>query len=88
MKLQFKEQQFQLDGVKAVVDSFLGQTQGTNRFTLEKSKDILRKTKQAAQGVATLDFDAEIMENIGYRNRPIQITDNQILKNIQKVQTF
>ena len=87
MKLQFKEQQFQIDGVKAVVDSFLGQTQGTNRFTLEKSKDILRKNKQAAQGVTTLDFDTEIMENIGYRNRPIQITDNQILENIQKVQS-
>jgi type III restriction enzyme len=34
MKLQFKEQQFQIDAVKAVVDCFEGQPLKTNRFTL------------------------------------------------------
>lgn len=34
MKLQFKEQQFQIDAVKAVVDCFAGQPIKTNRFTL------------------------------------------------------
>lgn len=43
MKLQFKEQKFQLDAVKAVVDCFKGQALKTNRFTLERSKDILKK---------------------------------------------
>ncbi len=34
MKLQFKEQDFQLQAVQAVVDCFLGQPIKTNRFTL------------------------------------------------------
>jgi restriction endonuclease len=34
MKLQFKEQDFQIDAVKAVVDCFEGQPIKTNLFTL------------------------------------------------------
>lgn len=86
MKLQFKEQKFQIDAVKAIVDCFKGQPEGTNRFTLERTKDILRKAKQAALGLQTMDFDAELEESIGYRNRPIQITDSQVLQNTQLVQ--
>jgi len=88
MKLQFKEQQFQIQAVKAVVDCFAGQPQETNRFTLERTKDIIRKAKAVASGdtQSQLDYEAEVMERIGYRNRPIFITENQILKNIQEVQ--
>ena len=50
MKLQFKEQQFQIQAVKAVVDSFAGQPQETNRFTLERTKDIIRKAKAVSVG--------------------------------------
>ena len=39
MKLQFKQQQFQIDAVKAVVDCFDGQPIKTNRFTLERSRE-------------------------------------------------
>ena len=88
MKLQFKEQKFQNDAVKAIVDCFKGQPEGTNRFTLERTKDILRKAKQAALGLQTMDFDSEVKESIGYRNRPVQITDTQVLKNIQQVQQW
>ncbi|WP_406684305.1 DEAD/DEAH box helicase family protein [Seonamhaeicola sp. MEBiC1930] len=84
MKLQFKEQDFQVNAVKAVVDCFEGQPLKTNRFTLERSKELIRKAKQAASGTATLDFNIE--EEIGYRNSSIQIIENQILKNIQAVQ--
>lgn len=86
MKLQFKEQQFQIDAVKAVVDCFAGQGLKTNRFTLERSKDLIKKTKQAAAGAISATLDFEIMEEIGYRNTPIQITDNQILENLKRVQ--
>ena len=84
MKLQFKEQKFQLDAVKAVVDCFEGQPLKTNRFTLERSKELIKKAKQAATGVQTLEF--EIEEDIGYRNSAIQILEPQLLKNIQEVQ--
>ena len=87
MKLQFKEQQFQIDAVKAVVDCFAGQPIKTNRFTLERSKDIIKKAKQiAADNSVAGTLDLEVMESIGYRNTPIQITDNQILENLKRVQ--
>ncbi|MBS1585854.1 MAG: DEAD/DEAH box helicase family protein [Bacteroidetes bacterium] len=86
MKLQFKEQQFQVQAVKAVVSCFAGQPQETARFTLERSRDIVRKAKEAALGVQTLQLDREIEESIGYRNRPLQITETQIFKNIQQAQ--
>ena len=82
MQLQFKEQQFQLDAVNAVVQSFAGQLPKTNRFTLERSAALLQKAKQAASGVATLGFEEEVFEEIGYRNSPLVITESQILNNI------
>ncbi len=89
MKLQFKEQDFQVQAVKAVVDCFAGQALKTNRFTLERSAALIRKAKQAASGgVQALAFDTDVMEEIGYRNSPIQIPESQILKNIQDVQKW
>lgn len=85
MKLQFKEQKFQIDAVKAVVDCFEGQPVKTNRFTLERSKEIIRKAKEAATGIGNLGF--EIEEEIGYRNSAIHILETQLLKNIQEVQS-
>ncbi len=86
MKLQFKEQQFQIRAVKSVVDCFDGQPQETTRFTLERSANIVRKAKAAAQGVNLLELEDDVLESIGYRNRPLQLTDNQVLKNIKQVQ--
>jgi type III restriction enzyme len=85
MKLQFKEQDFQVQAVKAVVDCFSGQALKTNRFTLERSKELLRKAKLAASG-GVIEYDTDVMEEIGYRNSPIQIPETQVLKNIQEVQ--
>lgn len=86
MKLQFKEQGFQLQAVKAVVDCFEGQPLKTNKFTLERSQEIIRKAKLAAEGIQDL-YEAEVLEEIGYRNSPLVITDAQVLKNIQAVQS-
>lgn len=86
MKLQFKQQQFQIEAVQAVVDCF-GQPVKTNRFTLERSKDLIRKAKQAALGNQIIDFETDVLEEIGYRNSPVQLLENQLLKNIQQVQT-
>lgn len=85
MKLQFKEQGFQLQAVKAVVDCFDGQPLKTNKFTLERSQEIIRKAKLAAEGNQGL-FESEVLEEIGYRNSPLVIADVQVLKNIQAVQ--
>ncbi len=84
MKLQFKEQDFQAQAVQAVVDCFEGQTLKTNRFTLERSKALITKARDAAKGLGTIDY--EIEEEIGYRNSSILLMDAQMLKNIQEVQ--
>lgn len=84
MKLQFKEQGFQTDAVEAVVKCFEGQTLKTNRFTLEKTAEILRKAKEQAAGIATIDYGVE--ELIGYRNSAVQITPEQIFENVVGVQ--
>lgn len=88
MKLQFKEQDFQVHAVNAVVDCFKGQEMKTNRFTLERTIDIQRKAQALALGDTQTAFslEEEVMENIGYRNRKIDITETQLLENINKVQ--
>jgi type III restriction enzyme len=86
MKLQFKEQDFQVQAVSAVVDCFEGQTIKTNRFTLERSRDLMQKARLAAAGSQTLDFEKEVLEDIGYRNSVIQLADSQMLQNIQRIQ--
>jgi len=87
MKLQFKEQDFQIEAVRAVVDCFEGQPLKSNRFTLERSKELIRKAKEAASGSRQASaFEDEVLTDIGYRNSPLQIVEGQVLKNIQKVQ--
>jgi type III restriction enzyme len=86
MKLQFKEQIFQINAVKAVVNCFQGQTMETGRFTLERTKNILKQAKAIANGVTTLEFETDLLEDIGYRNRLLTISENQILENIKSVQ--
>jgi type III restriction enzyme len=86
MKLQFKEQQFQIDAVSAVVECFGGQLLKMDRFALERSEDLIKKARQASVGEYILGLEREVLENIGYRNSNIRITDAQILKNIQEVQ--
>jgi type III restriction enzyme len=88
MKLQFKEQSFQQDAVKAVVNCFIGQTLKSNRFTLERSENIINKTKQNSENNQTSFFESSLLEEIGYRNSSIQISENQILKNIQSIQNL
>lgn len=86
MKLQFKEQFFQLQAARAVVKVFDGQPLKSNTFTLERSKELLRRAKEAALGLHGLDFDNQLMESIGYRNSPLQLSDDDILDNIQELQ--
>lgn len=86
MKLQFKQQEFQVRAVQAVVDCFAGQALKINRFTLERSRELIRKAKQAAAGGVQAALENDVLEDIGYRNSPIQVTENQVLENIRTVQ--
>lgn len=88
MKLQFKEQQYQIQAVQAVVDCFNGQSPATQRFTLERTKELQRRQKllKAGDTQQALELENEVLENIGYRNRQFTITEGQILENIKTVQ--
>ena len=70
----------------SVVNCFEGQPLKTNRFTIERSREIIRRVTQAEIGDKEL-FDKEIFEVIGYRNSPILISEQHILENIRKIQT-
>ncbi len=88
MKLQFKQQQYQLQAVQAVVDCFKGQSPATQRFTLERTKELQRRQKllKAGDTQQALEIENEVLENIGYRNRTFTITEAQIQENIKTVQ--
>ena len=76
MKIQFKEQQFQLDAVKAVVDCFEGQPKhSVGHTTIE---NLHAKDDQT--------YAEEVMDIIGYRNRKLAIADSQVLENVRRVQ--
>jgi type III restriction enzyme len=86
MKLQFKEQDFQLKAVKSVVDCFVGQALKTNRFTLERSRNLLERAKKISLGVIEMGLENQLEEEIGYRNSQIQLLETQVLTNIKAVQ--
>jgi type III restriction enzyme len=86
MKLQFKEQNFQISAVKAVVDVFEGQPLKTNKFTLERSRLLIEKAKNAATGTQTIAFENDLYEEIGYRNSAIEVLDPRITENIKGIQ--
>lgn len=80
MKLKFKEQQFQLDAVDAVVNCFEGQGNQKSTFTLEKME------KKVDKQITIVDMNT-IEEDIGYKNKKVQINDDSIiLKNISNIQ--
>jgi type III restriction enzyme len=74
LKLKFKIQQFQTDAVNAVVDCFAGQPNGQSQFTMDMG--------QLSSG-HQLGISYEIA---GFRNRPIELTPDEVFDNIKSVQ--
>lgn len=78
MKLKFKQQDFQINAVKAIVDVFKRQPSQSNKFTIEIG--------QVTKGGITAAETKKLYEKIGYRNSEIKITENQIEANIKAIQ--
>jgi len=73
MKIRFKHQQYQADAVAAVVDCFEGQPYHSGfRYLVDPGK---------AKGQQTMNYEDE-----GIRNFTLQLSDEALLHNIQKVQ--
>lgn len=71
MKFKFKVQPYQTNAVESVLDCFAGQPYiGNASFTIDPGKQLQSR----------IPFDP------GFRNADIQLTESQLLKNIQAVQ--
>ncbi len=74
MKLKFKHQKFQADAAKAVVDVFKGQPYSIPTYMIDKGN-----------GNHQIEVNEED-DFTGFSNHKIEINDNIILENIQKIQ--
>lgn len=73
MKLQFKHQAFQEEAALAVCDVFAGQPLRTQQYRVD-----LGDTRYMQQSTEISEF--------GFRNQPLMLRNDQILKNLQAVQ--
>ena len=90
MKFNFKIQQYQTDAVDAVVKVFDGQGYSEkNSYIFDQGKNVKK-----VQGQMQLVFDnideTEIydpLSDTGYKNAAVELSDEQLLHNIQKLQS-
>lgn len=78
MKIKFKEQQFQKDAVRSVIDCFKGQPREISNYTLDKGK--IRK--------GDLDQTSFLDTDKGFKNKKIILSNVDVLDNIKKVQKY
>ena len=88
MKFQFKNQQYQSDAVDAVVQVFSGQRKYERTSYI---RDIGSKKYEQAQ-MTFLSADEgialdDILGDTGYKNEAVELTDEQLLSNIRRLQT-
>ena len=89
MKFQFKIQQYQTDAVDAVVQVFNGQRKYERTSYL---RDVgSRKYEQIQMNLLAADGDIpveDLLNDSGYRNAGVELSDEALLKNIRRLQTF
>ena len=82
MKFNFKIQQYQTDAVDAVVKVFNGQG-------FHDKINYIRDLGNTEQNLSSqVSFDEnEIMDDTGYKNELVELSDEQLLQNIQSLQS-
>ena len=86
MEFQFKVQQYQTDAVQAVVKVFSGQKfQERTRYV----RDIGNAEKPTEDQTYFTSFVEDESDEIatGFKNEPVALTDDELLRNIHQVQT-
>ena len=94
MKFNFKIQQYQTDAVEAVARVFTGQglheKVGYRRDIGKRKKSFDFQGNEIDQGIQMKGFfdedEADLLSDIGYKNELIDLTDEQLLQNIQQLQ--
>lgn len=89
MKFQFKVQQYQTDAVNAVAEVFNGQRKAARTSYI---RDIgSKKYEQTQMSFLSADEQVsldDILNDTGYKNEDVELTDEQLLANIRRLQTF
>lgn len=84
MKFNFKIQQFQTDAVEAVVRVFNGQPH-YDKTTYIRDLGKIKVEKQIRMAI-TEDEDG-LLDDTGYKNESVELTDKQLLENIRSIQS-
>lgn len=84
MKFNFKIQQYQTDAVESVIKVFSGQDFHKNSGYIRDLGTIERPAN--VQTSLFGEDEADIYNDTGFKNDEIELTDNQLLENIQKLQ--
>ena len=85
MKFKFKIQPFQTEAAESVVKVFAGQiNHGESRYRRDIGKRVTEKRQTQGQ-MSLAEQDAEF--ETGYRNSDVELSREQLLKNIHDVQT-
>lgn len=87
MKFNFKIQQYQTDAVEAVVRVFNGQ-HFCDRISYIRDRGNMKKVNQLSFDVSQNQVEIYDDESdIGYKNETIELSDEQLLKNVQTLQS-
>lgn len=87
MKLQFKEQKFQLDATNSVVDVFAGQPYASRKFDLKRTRELMANVKRMTRGDKRASLvEEEVYSSIGYTNKRLSISEADLLANIRTTQ--
>ena len=86
MKFNFKIQQYQADAVEAVARVFSGQG---HYDKISYIRDLGKKKANQQMGMVMADEYGEAIDlddDIGYKNEMLELSDDQLLKNIRQIQ--
>ena len=83
MKFNFKIQQYQTDAVNAVIKAFNGQGYHKNTGYI---RDLGTLERPVVQTSFLEEDETDIYDDTGFKNDEIDLTDTQLLTNIQKLQ--
>ena len=86
MKFNFKIQQYQTDAVEAVARVFNGQG---HYDKISYIRDLGKKKANQQMGILAEDEFGEVLDldsDTGYKNEMVELSDDQLLKNIQQLQ--
>lgn len=74
MKFRFSIQQYQSDAVKSITDVFKGNQIIDNKYIFDKGN------------ISYNSLEYHLQNEIGYKNSPVTLSDNELLENIVEVQ--